>query len=721
MKIPRICLSCFAEDSSGDTFLHNAGCSYLTELRRTTRALQTYDFEMDSQDFADEYGRCFLCDAEVDRGVCDDNTLWWYCSACKGDSSLEEDPGPQIDPPSCPDDDDDSPVSDEDQTNYDVMEGESFAVSDDSSMTGNVLTDLSDAIRDTARLIANHIRGVWIKELCTYPHQEAFFDSMTPADLDRVRMNASMGSAADSARAWAGGYDSGECPACDMHARPVNRCAAHQQSYQSELNKRDFVPKPSWQCFVPACIYARTGADYCSEHKGLPSKPSSRHMAGYIECSVCLHPAQEHNDDGQCEREDDEGFLCFCDDYEYDGMEPKVEDDSEPCCVGYNLGAYGRVCPHCDNIGTRLVTRDCAICGHGIVWHNDVSGCTFKGEALCHCECHQYAAPDDDEEFIRHSPTCPDGEDCLLHPVYQKGCGAELDAKCQAPVCYCSNYDCASTGRRHPNLADWIQGTDTITIRRDDHVRTDTGPVDLYMGGLKILHGMKAGNVFKVLIKGVRLMYSYDDSKGLVFKPQVNPRPHSIHCPDFPRALYEPMSWVGSLNCTCPSHSIMRCARDVYCVPCRQLDRADDIPHAAEQREYVDKTWHTVARYASGLRMIDARKQKVEFHPLYIPFAQGQCYRCGNNIFHTYGCKSIEPTKRRIEFLKANGVAQDEIDFNETYPNITFQNTLDSTPEDTPCVSCGHNRENHSIVGTYGCTFMDFGFFCPCTRYESRS
>jgi len=325
---------------------------------------------MDAQDFADETRRCFLCDDDATSGTDDDRTLWWYCSSerCPGDSSLAAEP----DPESLIDSDDPTPVSpvyeafcavnedkelinnlgsiDEDQTIV-LVDLEPVAVFPTPSgrslmlaatpmiLSAYRISVANERLQEASEKLGAEIREIiekaWVKELCTYPFQEEFLDSITTEDMKRI-----------------------------------------------------------------------------------------------------------------------------------------------------------------------LVTAD-------------------RDE-------------DPDEVFLKHSPTCPDGEDCHLHPVYQAGCPAEANARCST---------------------NWRDGGVEINVYRDEHVRRDTGPVDLYIGGMLQLYSMRAGTAFRINMDIVRKAICYNEAKGVVFKPQDDPRPHSIHCPDMP-TQGQSMSWRGSINCTCDERGV---------------------------------------------------------------------------------------------------------------------------------------------------------------------
>lgn len=626
-KLSQICLSCNAEGFSGE-FLHNARCPYLAKLRRTIRELQTYDFDMDSQDFVDDYKRCFMCDAPALSGEDEDGVLWWSCDGCGGDAWLAEDPGimdkecsfcderfvcnytfcPRcgvglvrawnMSPPSCHDDDDDLPVSISDQKTDGIIEEESCAVMEPSSMTVDPTTEQGECTmtKHVFEFVKQLNAAMTVNDpdhFCTCGHDKAMHDGNE------------------------------RC----LHWFPYRRQTCPCTQYNPEASEKSDNPSTSYALWPEAL------------------------------CALCGYTKDRHtlSRTGLCPNDSGDQYVP--------GLRADQDnvDAFEPCCVGYNLGGYGVVCPHCDNTGFRRVPKPA--------------------------------------------------------------------------ICYCSSFDCANAGRRHPDLANWIQGTDSITVRRDDYVRFDTGPVELYIGGLKQLHNMKAGSVFHILIKGMLLMFGYDKFKGLEFKPQDNPRLHLVNCPDAPAHMQAPRSWQGSLNCNC----VFKDPFDEVSIPCAGCDHEEadhayrdprfctaydfsfpcrceafQAPKPSEaKRQYVEErleagtmtrtgpedtwplcpeikeidlnrvrklvadelvnclrslwckeqpVWVSPARIKKDIDLTHASlcmcgecrpdpNQANPFYPVYIPYIEGRCPDCDQTIYHTYGCGSIVAIKARLKYL----------------------------------------------------------------------
>lgn len=973
--VDKICLSCNAEGPAGIglMFLHNADCIYLAEIRRTTRLLQTYDFEMDSQDFADQYGRCFLCDAVVQSGVQSDNTLWWRCTECPGDSANWEDPDPlpheeelcltklntsnrasniaptgnhftpawTVDsmihvlwslimsgalrqptfpassiaplpypslllksrnaisgvvtvitsdiatkgqpvtplrecpseklpselpkrglrnfwrrPLSCHDFDDDLPVSDLDQTTYGVMEKELSPVMDDSFMTVDLLTEpevlayyldehegrlslwfkarpipviiytpggdsmsypiefrskivlsdhepcchasyinndgelicwsncpktvrfidfsklyttmkpftvepctcdedpvtlhepecpydqqvaaLSHAAHDAGHSIERYLRDAWLKELCTYPYQEAFLDSMTPADIDRVRTNALTGSAANSARAWAGNGD------IDIMAVPAdpNAVIGSRDITEGKVKKggqngpptTPRPPAPKGQVSDKSMyelLLRSSEAAWPTPHPQPPLPkntkdgrvPPRRPVAPKGQSPTTQDGAKAAREKAKVQRQRFVDLGIFGTGFNRDGRveipDAGVEellcrlealpdpddglDEGWPEKPGYRIYADTK-CP-------AVLYPPCVDCGFEN-WHLETCAVTERYNSSAPNE-------DPDEEFIKHSPTCPDGESCLLHPVYQKGCGAMLDAKCMTCQCDEDNLSWGEYSRDCPlHLGGPLPKDKLLLIRRDDHIRRDTGPVDLYIGGIKELHGMWAGGVFQINLHVVRQVIGYDKAQGLEFRPQNNPRPHSIHCPDYPWDVALPMwrmSWQGSLNCTCIENANKREyveerveAGEIEPAPlgswkCTQcgVTQPATPAHAcpacgycccqsAEYKAIAQMLWFDDV---PGVNLDELpkptikRKQKVEFHPVYIPFAEGPCPDCDKTIYHSYRCMSTVAARARLLFLMNNDVVE----------QIEKAEALEIKLAELQCIDCdNHAGEDHT-------------------------
>ena len=842
----RICLSCNAEaPADSSLFLHNALCSYLDEIRRTTRELQEYDFEMDSQDFADEYARCFLCDsADIKTGTEDDEDgtfLFWFCRNC-GTSSLpfkeEEDlcqePTKNTSPstsapilawtvglmtcehwnsimsealrqPTSPsscllealndwvtrsgsarsgaatvtasdivkpelpessanslfpeangpllsgtpalrfrgfrgksshDFDEVSPTSDSDETTYEVMEGVSSDVRKSSQMTQNLADALTDpemlayyldenagrlslwfrarpvpvtvytpggdsmsqelewrgkiimpepadsdgpdrfinfsklytsmkpftveepttealdaarervvesvaayidqqaieAFLDRMRPVEEYPLAAWMKELCTYPYQEAFIDSLTKADIERITDTGSVPEPDE------------ECPACDMQARPVNRCAAHQMLANAAY--RDITEgkvKKGGQNDPPTTPRPPAPEGQAVKPQRWPLYHEPKDVPSVVDTLLYALGAEDDLPGGvgtgcddlepEDEPETPDEYYQFCPDYDPDedpdeawlqhdpdvcpdGVDcdlhseyqagcpaeanaacmhlvPESEPETEPCCVGYNLGALGRVCSRCDNTGTRRVA-------HPI--HAEA-----QDAATCQC---------DEEEL-----SCGDySDDCPRHK-----------------------------GEPYPGDKDHV-----LLIDRNEHVDPKEGPMDLYIDGCLNVYGMKAGQIIRVRTWVLTQMYGFDGTLDIEFRPQAGARPHSIHCPDMPRGYATPMSWQGSRNCTCVDND-----KWVICVECGH-NSADHFPTNIRACMYQD-----FGVFCPCVAFVDPEERggpddvvtEVDDgdgddpnHPRRVDtFGElPGCEECGCVFYHAFDCSESEPEEEEL-------------------------------------------------------------------------
>lgn len=155
------------------------------------------------------------------------------------------------------------------------------------------------------------------------------------------------------------------------------------------------------------------------------------------------------------------------------------------------------------------------------------------------------------------------------------------------PVCYCSSYDCASIGRRHPALDDWIQGTD---IPDKKYIRHNTDCPDAEDCPLHPVY-RRGGSA------------------------QENARCLTCQCDE------DDLSW-GAYSEDCPRHQ----GREVP---------GSDFGFAGHDKDFVST---------------QKDKQDLKFYPAYICSFDDPCPNCDQTIYHDYWCVSSPAIKARLKY-----------------------------------------------------------------------